>query len=127
MNEAPLLSVERLTVGFNTEQGPVSVVEDVSFSLAAGEVLGLVGESGCGKSVTAQAIMRLLPSPPSRIEGGRILFAGQDLAALPESQMRKIRGDRIGMVFQEPMTSLNPTQRIGRQIAEVLSDRKSVV
>jgi oligopeptide/dipeptide ABC transporter ATP-binding protein len=121
MSEAPLLSVEGLNVGFNTEQGPVRVVEEVSFALAAGDMLGLVGESGCGKSVTAQAIMRLLPSPPSRIEGGCIMFEGEDLVALPEQRMRKIRGDRIGMIFQEPMTSLNPTQRIGRQIAEVLS------
>jgi len=121
MSHAPLLSVEGLNVGFNTEQGPVRVVEDVSFALAAGEMLGLVGESGCGKSVTAQTIMRLLPSPPARIESGRIMFEGEDLVALPERRMRKIRGDRIGMIFQEPMTSLNPTQRIGRQIAEVLS------
>ena len=93
----------------------------MSFQLAAGETLGLVGESGCGKSVTAQTIMRLLPSPPARIEGGRIMFEGEDLVVLPEPRMRRIRGDRIGMVFQEPMTSLNPTQRVGRQIAEVLS------
>ena len=121
MTNEPLLSVEGLSVAFNTEQGLVRVVEDVSFQLAAGETLGLVGESGCGKSVTAQTIMRLLPSPPSRIEGGRILFEGEDLVVLPDSRLRKIRGDRIGMVFQEPMTSLNPTQRVGRQIAEVLS------
>ena len=115
-----LLRVEGLTVGFNTEQGAVRVVEDVSFALAAGKTLGLVGESGCGKSVTAQTIMRLLPSPPSRIEQGRILFDGEDLASLPLKRMQKIRGDRIGMVFQEPMTSLNPTLRIGEQIAEPL-------
>jgi oligopeptide/dipeptide ABC transporter ATP-binding protein len=121
MSEKALLSVEGLTIGFNTEQGPVRVVEDVSFSLAAGETLGLVGESGCGKSVTAQTIMRLLPSPPSRIDGGSILFDGEDLARVPEKLMQKIRGDRIAMVFQEPMTSLNPTQRIGRQIAESLA------
>ena len=121
MTNEPLLSVERLSVSFNTEQGRVRVVEDVSFQLVAGETLGLVGESGCGKSVTAQTIMRLLPSPPSRIEGGRMMFEGEDLVVLPDSRMRKIRGDRIGMVFQEPMTSLNPTQRVGRQIAEVLS------
>ena len=121
MTDEPLLSVEGLSVAFNTEQGRVRVVEDVSFQLAAGETLGLVGESGCGKSVTAQTIMRLLPSPPSRIEGGRILFEGEDLVVLPDARMRRIRGDRIGMVFQEPMTSLNPTQRVGRQIAEVLS------
>ena len=121
MTNEPLLSVEGLSVAFNTEQGRVRVVEDVSFQLGAGETLGLVGESGCGKSVTAQTIMRLLPSPPSRIEGGRIMFEGEDLVGLPDRRMRRIRGDRIGMVFQEPMTSLNPTQRVGRQIAEVLS------
>jgi oligopeptide/dipeptide ABC transporter ATP-binding protein len=121
MTNGSLLSVEGLSVAFNTEQGRVRVVEDVSFQLGAGETLGLVGESGCGKSVTAQTIMRLLPSPPSRIEGGRIVFEGEDLVGLPDSRMRRIRGDRIGMVFQEPMTSLNPTERIGRQIAEVLS------
>jgi oligopeptide/dipeptide ABC transporter ATP-binding protein len=121
MTNEPLLSVEGLSVAFNTEQGRVRVVEDVSFQLAAGETLGLVGESGCGKSVTAQTIMRLLPSPPARIEGGRIMFEGEDLVVLAEARMRRIRGDRIGMVFQEPMTSLNPTQRVGRQIAEVLS------
>ena len=121
MTNEPLLSVEGLSVAFNTEQGRVRVVDDVSFQLPAGETLGLVGESGCGKSVTAQTIMRLLPSPPSHIEGGRIMFEGEDLVVLPDSRMRRIRGDRIGMVFQEPMTSLNPTQRVGRQIAEVLS------
>ncbi|MFN4140363.1 ABC transporter ATP-binding protein [Aestuariivirga sp.] len=120
MSDAPLLRVEGLTVGFNTEQGPVRVVEDVSFALGAGSTLGLVGESGCGKSVTAQTIMRLLPSPPSRIEGGSILFDGRDLAQLSPREMQKIRGDRIGMVFQEPMTSLNPTLRVGEQIAEPL-------
>lgn len=121
MTHEPLLSIEGLSVAFNTEQGRVRVVEDVSFQLVAGETLGLVGESGCGKSVTAQTIMRLLPSPPARIESGRIMFEGEDLAVLPDWRMRRIRGDRIGMVFQEPMTSLNPTQRVGRQIAEVLA------
>ena len=121
MTEGPLLAVEGLTVGFNTEQGPIRVVEDVSFELNPGEMLGLVGESGCGKSVTAQTVMRLLPSPPARIDAGRIMFEGGDLASAPEARMQKIRGNRIGMIFQEPMTSLNPTQRVGRQIAEVLS------
>ncbi len=121
MTDEPLLSVEGLSVGFNTEQGRVRVVDDVSFSIGSGQTLGLVGESGCGKSVTAQTIMRLLPSPPSFVESGNIVFDGQDLASLPENSMRKVRGDKIGMVFQEPMTSLNPTQRIGRQIAESLS------
>lgn len=121
MTDEPLLSVEGLSVGFNTEQGRVRVVDDVSFSIGSGETLGLVGESGCGKSVTAQTIMRLLPSPPSFVESGSIIFEGQDLVSLAENRMRKVRGDKIGMIFQEPMTSLNPTQRIGRQIAESLS------
>jgi oligopeptide/dipeptide ABC transporter ATP-binding protein len=120
MSETPLLGVAGLTIGFNTEEGYARVVEDVSFAVERGTTLGLVGESGCGKSVTAQAIMRLLPSPPSRIEAGRILFDGEDLVTLPEREMRKRRGERIGMIFQEPMTSLNPTLRIGRQIAETL-------
>ena len=120
MSEHALLRVDGLTVGFRTEQGPVRVVEDVSFELKAGHTLGLVGESGCGKSVTAQTIMRLLPSPPSSIDAGRILFDGKDLAVATQREMQKIRGDRIGMVFQEPMTSLNPTLRIGEQIAEPL-------
>jgi oligopeptide/dipeptide ABC transporter ATP-binding protein len=120
MMEKALLSVEGLTIGFNTEQGPIRVVEDLDLSLASGDTLGIVGESGCGKSVTAQTIMRLLPSPPSRIDAGRIMFEGEDLARVSEKRMQKVRGDLIGMVFQEPMTSLNPTQRIGRQIAEVL-------
>jgi ABC-type microcin C transport system duplicated ATPase subunit YejF len=97
MTNEPLLSVEGLSVAFNTEEGRVRVVDDVSFQLAAGETLGLVGESGCGKSVTAQTIMRLLPSPPSRIESGRIMFEGDDLVFLPDARMRRIRGDRIGM------------------------------
>jgi oligopeptide/dipeptide ABC transporter ATP-binding protein len=120
MTPGPLLSIEGLSVAFNTEQGLIRVVEDLSFQLAAGETLGLVGESGCGKSVTAQTIMRLLPSPPSHIAAGRIMFEGEDMASAPASRLRKIRGERIGMVFQEPMTSLNPTQRVGHQVAEVL-------
>jgi oligopeptide/dipeptide ABC transporter ATP-binding protein len=115
-----LLSVENLSVSFGTDDGRVTVVEDVSFEVPAGRTVGLVGESGCGKSVTAMTIMRLLPSPPSRIDDGRILFDGRDLARLPEAEMRAMRGDRIGMIFQEPMTSLNPTLSIGFQIGEVL-------
>lgn len=115
-----LLSVQGLSIGFTTEEGPIRVVDDVSFAVAAGETMGLVGESGCGKSVTAQTIMRLLPSPPSRIEAGRIDFDGSDLAQADELAMRKIRGDKIAMIFQEPMTSLNPTMTIGAQIAEAL-------
>ena len=120
MSAHGLLSVENLTVAFSGDSGSWPVVEDVSFDLAPGETLGLVGESGCGKSVTAQTIMRLLPSPPSKITAGKILFEGEDLVTLPEKNMRKIRGNSIGMIFQEPMTSLNPTLKIGEQIAEVL-------
>jgi oligopeptide/dipeptide ABC transporter ATP-binding protein len=117
---APLLCVEGLSIGFATEEASVRVVEDVSFAIAKGKTVGLVGESGCGKSVTAQTIMRLLPSPPSRIEAGRISFDDFDLATASETRMRKIRGNDIAMIFQEPMTSLNPTMTIGDQIAEAL-------
>ena len=114
------LQVENLSASFSTEEGRVRVVEEVSFSVPQGRTVGLVGESGCGKSVTAMTLLRLLPSPPSRIDGGRILFDGADLAKLGESELRRVRGNRIGMIFQEPMTSLNPTLSIGFQIAEVL-------
>ncbi len=117
---APLLAVEGLTVSFAGEDGSVAVVEDVSFEVPAGAAIGLVGESGCGKSVTAMAIMRLLSIPPARIESGRVALEGDDLLRLPEAEMRRLRGDRIGMIFQEPMTSLNPTFSVGFQIAEVL-------
>jgi oligopeptide/dipeptide ABC transporter ATP-binding protein len=120
MSKAPLLSVEGLSIGFATEEGSIRVVEDVSFSVRGGETVGLVGESGCGKSVTAQTIMRLLPSPPARIEAGCVGFDGTDLVQASEAQMRKIRGNQIAMIFQEPMTSLNPTMTIGEQIAEGL-------
>jgi ABC-type dipeptide/oligopeptide/nickel transport system ATPase component len=116
----PILSVENLTVQFRGDRGWVTAVEDVSFAVQPRECLGIVGESGSGKSVTAQTIMRLLPSPPSRIEAGRILFEGRDLAAMKERDLRDLRGNSIGMIFQEPMTSLNPTMTIGRQIAEGL-------
>ncbi len=100
--------------------GPLALVEDVSFDIRPGEMLGLVGESGCGKSVTALSILRLLPEPPIRIASGRILFGERDLAALPLDRMQPLRGREIGMIFQEPMTSLNPVFTIGRQIAEPL-------
>ena len=116
MTETPLLAVEGLSVAM----GGVPVLEDVSFSIAPGETLGLVGESGCGKSVTALSIMRLLPDPPGRITAGRILFDGVDLLSLDLPALRAIRGDRIGMIFQEPMTSLNPVFTIGDQIGESL-------
>jgi peptide/nickel transport system ATP-binding protein len=118
---APLLSVDNLAVEFSGRDGTVRAVDGLSFSVAAGETLGIVGESGCGKSVTALALMRLIPSPPGRIAAGRIALDGVDLMTLPESAMREIRGNRIAMIFQEPMTSLNPVLTIGRQITETLS------
>ena len=115
-----VLTVRDLTVGFATEAGAVRAVEEAAFTIRRGQILGLVGESGCGKSVTAMAVMRLLPEPPAFVESGRILFEDDDLLALPENRMRAVRGNRIGMIFQEPMTSLNPCFTVGFQIGEVL-------
>ncbi|MEE4606868.1 MAG: ABC transporter ATP-binding protein [Desulfobacteraceae bacterium] len=119
-NGQRILKVRDLSVSFATNNGPAKVIEEVSFSMDHGQTLGLVGESGCGKSVTAMSIIRLLPSPPSRVESGQVIFDGQDLLKLDDAAMRNIRGNRIGMIFQEPMTSLNPTFSIGFQIGEVL-------
>ena len=115
----PLLSVERLTTTFDVGGQSFAAVDDVSFAVARGETLGLVGESGCGKSVTALSILRLV-DPPGRIRGGTVRFEGRDLLALPEEEMRRVRGARIGLVFQEPTTALNPVLTIGHQIAETL-------
>jgi peptide/nickel transport system ATP-binding protein len=117
---SPLLRVENLRTYFDTLDGTVRSVDGVSYDVQAGQTLGVVGESGCGKSVTALSILRLIPQPPGRYAGGRILFRGQDLLALSERDMRAVRGDRISMVFQEPMSSLNPVMTVGRQIAEVV-------
>ena len=116
----PLLDVQRLTVVFEGAQSTVTAVDAASFQIAPGETLGLVGESGSGKSVTAFSILRLL-QPPGRITAGRILFEGRDLLALPEREMRGVRGARISLIFQEPMTALNPVMRVGDQIAEALT------
>src|SRR5262245_29328217 len=118
-NGAPLLSVEDLRTHFFTDDGVVKAVDGVSYSIEKGKVLGVVGESGCGKSVTALSIMRLI-APPGRIASGRILFEGRDLLALPEPEMRTIRGNNISMIFQEPMTSLNPVFTVGNQIGEAI-------
>ncbi len=113
-----LLQVQELRAGFATAAGFVRAVDGVSFEIRRGEVLGLVGESGCGKTVTALSLLRLLPHPPAVIEGGRALFRGRDLLTMPIEELRKIRGGKIGMIFQEPMTALSPLHRIGDQLAE---------
>jgi peptide/nickel transport system ATP-binding protein/oligopeptide transport system ATP-binding protein len=116
----PLLAITGLTTAFATTRGEIAAVEDVSFSLDEGEILGVVGESGSGKSVTALSIMGLLPYPPARIVSGSIRFAGEELTALSDARMQRIRGPGIAMVFQEPMTSLNPVFTIGEQVMETI-------
>jgi oligopeptide/dipeptide ABC transporter ATP-binding protein len=115
-----LLNIRNLKTYFDVRRSVLKAVDDVSLSIETGKTLGLVGESGCGKSVTAASIMGLVPMPPGRIAGGEVLFEGVDLLQLPESKMKKIRGNRISMIFQEPMTSLNPVFTVGDQVAEVI-------
>jgi peptide/nickel transport system ATP-binding protein len=115
-----ILEIDDLKTYFFTRDGVVRAVDGVSYRLAKGETLGVVGESGCGKSITALSVLRLVPTPPGRIVGGAIRFAGQDLLARSEAEMRALRGNDISMIFQEPMTSLNPVLTVGRQIAETL-------
>ncbi|HSL61575.1 MAG TPA: ABC transporter ATP-binding protein [Desulfotignum sp.] len=119
MNPEPLLAVRDLVVEFDTEQGRIRAVDGVGFFLEKGQVLGIAGESGCGKSVTALSIIRLLPKPVSQISGGQILYEGKDLLTLPIHEMQSIRGRKIAMIFQEPMTALNPVHSVGRQMKEV--------
>jgi ABC-type dipeptide/oligopeptide/nickel transport system ATPase component len=116
----PLLDLQHLTVTFGRPGAVLTAVDDLSLTIHAGETLGLVGESGSGKSVTALAILRLL-QPPGKVTGGRVLFEGRDLLTLSEAEMRSVRGGRISLIFQEPMTALNPTMRVGDQIAEALT------
>ncbi|MCL6639936.1 MAG: ABC transporter ATP-binding protein, partial [Candidatus Rokubacteria bacterium] len=116
----PLLEVRGLKTYFFTDEGVIRAVDGVDLTIHRGETLGVVGESGCGKSVTALSIMRLIPQPPGRIVEGRILYNGRNLLDLPPAQMRKIRGKEISMIFQEPMTSLNPVFTVGEQIAEAI-------
>ncbi|MBO7166321.1 MAG: ABC transporter ATP-binding protein [Kiritimatiellae bacterium] len=116
-----LLEIKNLSVSFDNDEGELlSAVKDVSLSLDRGEILGLVGESGCGKSVTAMSIVRLLPSPPAKYVGGKILFDGEDTLSMPLPQLRKLRGKRIGVIFQDPMNSLSPLHRIGEQLVEMV-------
>ncbi|MDR1961779.1 MAG: ABC transporter ATP-binding protein [Gracilibacteraceae bacterium] len=119
-SSAPLLDIEGLDLQFRTAAGTHTAVRDLSFTLRAGETLGLVGESGSGKSVTALSLMRLIPDPPGQVTAGRALFDGRDLLALPPDDIRRLRGNEISMVFQEPMTSLNPLHTCGRQVMEPL-------
>jgi oligopeptide transport system ATP-binding protein len=120
MSNRPLLEVQNLETQFKTQDGIVKAVNDVTFHVDRGETLGIVGESGSGKSVTSLSVMRLIPTPPGRIVGGKIFFDGENLIDLSEDEMRAIRGNRIAMIFQDPMTSLNPVLTIGRQITESL-------
>ncbi len=117
---APLLEVRDLTVRFNTLDGVVHAVNGISYKLEQGETLGIVGESGCGKSVSVLSLMQLIPQPPGKIVAGQVLYKGQDLLQLGEEEIQHIRGQEIAMVFQDPMTSFNPVMRIGRQVGEGL-------
>ena len=124
--DPPLLSVRDLRIDFDTEQGPITAIDGVSFDVRAGEVLGLVGESGCGKSVTALSILGLLPVPPARVTGGEIRFDGTNLLAERRAAMRAVRGKRIAMIFQEPMSSLNPVFTVGDQMTETIRRHERV-
>ncbi len=128
MTEDPnhILVVDKLITSFDTDRGLLRAVDQVSFSVTAGKTLGIVGESGCGKSVTAMSIVRLLPQPTGKILGGHIYFRGRDLVRASDRDMRKIRGGEIGVIFQEPMAALNPVHRIGRQVAEVFRIHKKM-
>ncbi len=116
----PILALENLEVKFNTLDGVVNAVNGVSYAAETGKTLGIVGESGCGKSVSVLSIMRLIPDPPGKITAGKIMFRGRNLLALSDPEMERLRGSEIGMVFQDPMTSLNPVLTIGRQISEAM-------
>ncbi len=120
MGTSPLLKVEDLVVSFRTDAGYVRAVDGASFEVGEGTTVGIVGESGCGKSVASLSIMRLIPSPPGKVESGTITFKGRDLLTLPDREMRKVRGNAISMIFQEPMTSLNPVYTVGAQIVEAI-------
>ena len=122
----PLISVEDLTVSFTTDEGQFKAVDHVSFHLDQGEVLGIVGESGCGKSVTALSMMRLVPCPPGSIDAGRVVYQGRDLLTLDKKELQAIRGQGISMIFQEPLSALSPLQKIGRQMEEVVRIHEDV-
>lgn len=118
-SEENILQVKNLVTSFDTEAGQITVLDKVSFDIKKGEILGIVGESGCGKSVTSLSVMRLLPKPAGNIAGGEVLFKGEDISKIKPAKMHHIRGNKIAMIFQEPMTALNPLHKIGRQLGEV--------
>lgn len=126
MTQAPVLEVKQLKTTFFTNDGEIPAVDEISFSVKKGEILGIVGESGCGKSVTSLSIMKLIPKPPGKIVGGEILLNGENLVYSSEKRMREIRGNEIAMIFQEPMTSLNPLFTIGNQLVEGISIHKKI-
>ncbi len=126
MPDTPLLDIANLQTHFFVRGQVAKAVDNVSLTIESGKTLGLVGESGCGKSVTAHSIIQLIPDPPGKIVGGQIIFSGNDLLAYSEKQMRKIRGNQISMIFQEPMTSLNPVFSVGEQVAEVIRLHKKL-
>src|ERR671912_2051157 len=125
-DDKSLLQVRDLNIGFDTSRGLVRPVRDVSFSIFPGQTVALVGESGCGKSVTAMSILRLIPSPPGKVLGGQVMYQDRDLLRLSEKEMRSVRGREIAMIFQEPMTSLNPVYTIGEQIVEAVTLHQGV-
>lgn len=126
VTQAPVLDVKQLRTSFFSSDGEVPAVDDISFSVNKGEILGIVGESGCGKSVTSLSIMKLIPQPPGKIVGGEILLDGEDLVKASEKRMREIRGNEVAMIFQEPMTSLNPLFTIGDQLTEGIKLHKKL-
>lgn len=126
MSDLKLLEVDKLITSFDTERGMLRAVDQVSFSIPAGKTVGIVGESGCGKSVTAMSIVNLLPQPSGKVLGGEIRFKGEDLLHASDKRMRQVRGGEIGVIFQEPMSALNPVHRIGRQVAEVFRIHKNM-
>lgn len=126
MERERILEVKDLAISFKTYGGEVQAIRGVNFHLNKGETLAIVGESGSGKSVTSQAIMRLIPMPPGYFKRGQILFDGQDIVKKTEKQMQTIRGKDISMIFQDPMTSLNPTMKVGKQITEVLFKHEQI-
>jgi len=121
-----ILDVRQLSVSFDVYGGEVQAVRDVSFEVREGEAVAIVGESGSGKSVTAQTVMRLIATPPGKIKNGSVTLGGQDLLKLSEKEMQKVRGNKIGMIFQDPMTSLNPTMTVGKQIMEGLTQHEKL-